>query len=816
MSEEKPDILVGDFLSNTGISGKAKSFMEQNQFSRREIEQAKYELGEIIENPIEDPNIDTGLIHDVEKTLQVDDVKNEVSLGHFIEEDSPYPEVRAAVSNVDDPNMPVNTLRAWFLGLISVIVVPGLNQFLYLRFPSPTISGYVVAIFVYPMGKFLAWILPEGRLETRFGTISLNPGPFNVKEHALISIMALMSYQSAYAAGIPAVQKFTLQLPDYGFGYGVLLVLSTQLLGLAFASFCRRFLVWPSSMIWPANLPKAALLNSLHGVKTTDHNTHKGMSRFKFFWIVFGALFCYQFFPTYIFTLLSIGNWFCLIAPDNVVLNQMLGTQSGLGLLPFTFDWTVISYVVSPLATPWWSLANLLGGYVLFFVIVCPAVYYSNTWNGIYLPMFSTQTFDRFGFKYDVNKVIDRLPGGGLVFNAEKYNNYSMLYLPSALTISYMLSFASVTGVLVHVGLFHGKALWRQMHTSSASATDIHMRLMNKYKEAPLSWYGSVFLASFAMGVSAIHGWETGMHAGHFILAIVIGAIFMVPIGVIMALSNQEVGLNMISELIIGYMNPGKPIAMMIFKTTMYMITYQGIQFVQDQKLAHYMKVPPRTVFLAQVLATVVGGITQLAVQTWAFSNIDHICEKDQIDKFNCAQYTVFGTASIIWGLIGPAKSFSIGQQYNTLMYGFLFGALAPIPVWLLARRFPKSGWHKINFPVIFTGTGGIPPATGVNYLAPIFIGFITQFVWKRKNAKLWSKYNYILSAALDAASTIATVFIFFALQYPKGPNQSFLDSGWWGNAAWQNTADVKLSPYRLLKDGQAFAGTPLEEKHAA
>lgn len=38
------------------------------------------------------------------------------------EEDSPYPEVRAAVSNMDDPLMPVNTVRMWILGLFWAIV----------------------------------------------------------------------------------------------------------------------------------------------------------------------------------------------------------------------------------------------------------------------------------------------------------------------------------------------------------------------------------------------------------------------------------------------------------------------------------------------------------------------------------------------------------------------------------------------------------------------------------------------------------------------------------------------------------------------
>lgn len=33
------------------------------------------------------------------------------------DEDSPYPEVRASVSNIDDPEMPAMTPRMWVIGL---------------------------------------------------------------------------------------------------------------------------------------------------------------------------------------------------------------------------------------------------------------------------------------------------------------------------------------------------------------------------------------------------------------------------------------------------------------------------------------------------------------------------------------------------------------------------------------------------------------------------------------------------------------------------------------------------------------------------
>jgi hypothetical protein len=49
-------------------------------------------------------------------------------LDEDIEEDSPYPEVRAAVSNMDDHTMHVNTWRVWFLGMFWTIIMAGVNQ----------------------------------------------------------------------------------------------------------------------------------------------------------------------------------------------------------------------------------------------------------------------------------------------------------------------------------------------------------------------------------------------------------------------------------------------------------------------------------------------------------------------------------------------------------------------------------------------------------------------------------------------------------------------------------------------------------------
>ena len=62
-------------------------------------------------------------------------------LNLYAEEDSPYPEVRSAVANFDDDTMPASTIRAWVLGIIGAIVLPGVNQFFYLRYPGIVIGS---------------------------------------------------------------------------------------------------------------------------------------------------------------------------------------------------------------------------------------------------------------------------------------------------------------------------------------------------------------------------------------------------------------------------------------------------------------------------------------------------------------------------------------------------------------------------------------------------------------------------------------------------------------------------------------------------
>lgn len=717
-----------------------------------------------------------------------------------LEDDSPYPEVRSAVANFDDPEMPASTIRAWTLGLIWAILLSGMNQFFYFRYPSVAIGGLVAQLLVFPVGRAWVRICPRWSI---FG-LELNPGPFTIKEHVLVTIMASVGAQSAYATDIVAVQRVYYK-QAWSFSYNWMLVMSTQLIGFSMGGIARRFLVAPPSMIWPNTLVSCALFNTLHSQTYAGIGPRDGLSRERFFLYAFVAATVWYIVPGYLFQALSVFTWVCWIFPDSVKVNQIFGYHSGLGFSVLTLDWNQIAFIGSPLATPWWAEANVMIGFFFFYWFLTPLLYYNNVWNSQYLPISSLNAYDNTGQPYDVLRVLN----ADATRDLSAYKVYSPLYLPIAFAMSYGLSFLSITATLSHAMIHFYKPIRLQIGRSMREQPDIHARLMSHYPQVPDWYYLCIFVVTFVFACVCIEVWPSGMTIWALVIALVVSVVYVIPIGMIQAITNRQVGLNVITELIVGFMLPGRPNAMMIFKTYGYITMSQAMQFTADFKLGHYMKIPPRPMFWCQIVATVIAGTVQLGVQSWMFTNIPDICDRNQKNNFTCASTQVFGTASIIWGVVGPGLQFTKGQIYYGLSFFFLIGAACPLVLWLFIRRYPNTILNYVNFPLIFSGVGQIPPATAVNYVPWAIIGFIFQYVVRRKHFSYWAKYNYVLSAALDAGTAVGVILVFFCLQYPHdgGIGRNTIQK-WWGNRVYKETLDWHMTPLRKVDPGSSFGPT--------
>ena len=131
------------------------------------------------------------------------------------------------------------------------------------------------------------------------------------------------------------------------------------------------------------------------------------------------------------------------------------------------------------------------------------------------------------------------------------------------------------------------------------------------------------------LSFTVITAWPTGFPAWAFVVCIFIPIIWLLPIGIVQAVTNIQLGLNVLTEFLIGYMVPGRPLAMMMFKNYGYISVGQALYFAQDLKLGHYMKVPPRVMFSSQLVASVWSAIIQICVMNWALDKIPNVCELD-------------------------------------------------------------------------------------------------------------------------------------------------------------------------------------------
>jgi OPT family oligopeptide transporter len=205
------------------------------------------------------------------------------------------------------------------------------------------------------------------------------------------------------------------------------------------------------------------------------------------------------------------------------------------------------------------------------------------------------------------------------------------------------------------------KDIVRRCRLGMRDAQDVHSRLMQAYPEVPMWWYFAVGVISFALFCVSIEIYPTRLPIWAAVFGVVISSFVSLPLAILQAITNQQVAVQVLDELIAGYILPGRPIANTIFKTISLMTSSQAVAFASDLKLGHYMKIPPRMMFSVQMVSTVVACIWVILIQNWMVSNIEDLCSHNQRQGFVCPGTTTFATSSVIWGAVGPSRIFSVG-----------------------------------------------------------------------------------------------------------------------------------------------------------
>ena len=320
-------------------------------------------------------------------------------------------------------------------------------KFFSVRFPTIRIDSVVSQVITYPFGKFLEKILPTRRFKFLGRSFSLNPGPFNQKEHMLCTVMATIGLSYFYAGGIFELQILPMffdqawaRNPVWQHCIGI----SMQCMGYGLAGLARIFIVFPDYCIYPSNLATFVLNRSLHEKRSGSTFEAFGhmVTRYRYFLALSAAYFIWHVTgPGYCFQALDNFNWPTWFNQKSKLLTFLFGGVNGLGLNPFpTMDWTRTTALGinvespslklnndQPFVTPYFTIVNAFVGCALVGFLFLVPIYLNNIWYSGYLPFTANGIFDRTGKRFKLKAVVDAR--GNL--DIAKFRSYSVFPISS-------------------------------------------------------------------------------------------------------------------------------------------------------------------------------------------------------------------------------------------------------------------------------------------------------------------------------------------------------------------------------------------------
>lgn len=732
----------------------------------------------------------------------------------LIKDWSVYPEVRAVTRPIDEEGDYCETFRVYVIGIFLAAAGSCLATFFKNRFPEISLSLSAIQLLIVCWGQGWA-LLPNFKFPIWWNKwIDFNPGPWSFKEQTLASLAVSVSLGAPYSLWTITAQQndYFYGFKDGDFGYMIMFTLSSQMMGFGIAGIMRTFLVYPEECVWFSVLPTIAMNRAL--MENEDRTPMNGwkLKRWEFFTIFSVVSFCWYWLTNFLLPFLALFDWPSWIAPENVDLQAMTGMVNGLSLQPITtFDWNTMDQ--SGMVTPFYSTANMLfGAFIGMFAIVI--MWYTNVSNTGYLPINSNQLFNNLAQPFKVAKII----GDDGKLDVEKYQKYSLPYYSAGNLAVYGSFFMIYPAMVVYAILNYGGLMLRSvkmfvkslMHPSQGlkQHKDRFSRAQAKFKEVPEWWFLVILLGSFGMAVATVEHYKfTQTPVWTIVFGSILALIFTIPFGLLYSVTNQSFQINVLIELIIGYILPGNGNALMMSKSYATEFSSQTDNYITNQVQAHYTGVPPRALFRVQMLSVIIVTFVQVGIIYWQLSGgIKDMCNPLNPQRFTCAGSRTFFNAGVIWGTIGPKRVFD--TLYPSMKYTFLIGALFPIPFWL-ARRFlaRKSSWfswlYSVNELVWIAGViSTFAPYNFGYYLPNFYVAFVFNYWIKRRAPLWWKKYNYVLLGALRVGTAWAALIMFFSTSYNHFAAIGG-ENGWWGSNVMYENLDAGLPGTRA--DGTPY-----------
>jgi hypothetical protein len=241
------------------------------------------------------------------------------------------------------------------------------------------------------------------------------------------------------------------------------------------------------------------------------------------------------------------------------------------------------------------------------------------------------------------------------------------------------------------------------------------------------------------------------------------------PFAWLYSFSSFQVAIGSFNELLYGFMvHAGSghrhPAGATAYGSIAGDIWYRAQYMLQDQKIGHYMHVPPRAIFFSQIFGELIGVPINYGVIQWVLkAKADYILGNkiDPLNQWTGQTLSGYNTLGVQYVLIGPQRLFA-QHMFKPLPYAFLYGAAAPLLLFGLHRAFPKSPlkFYLWNVTIFGAGVSQFYGNLSTGYISRFIVGYICMRYFYRKKFETWKRYNYIVAAALDAGFNIAMLLM--------------------------------------------------------
>jgi hypothetical protein len=211
--------------------------------------------------------------------------------------------------------------------------------------------------------------------------------------------------------------------------------------------------------------------------------------------------------------------------------------------------------------------------------------------------------------------------------------------------------------------------------------------------------------------------------------------------------------------------------------------------------------------FTAQVWGTIIGGIfnylTMIIIINTKRPYLDGEMD-DPTGLWTGVSPQIYYGSALIYGAFGPVKMFGKTSLYNFIYWGFLIGAIIPIIQWGLSKKYPKIKWSTFNIAVFAGGMSKYPGGIAVGIICGLAVCLIWQGWLFRYHKNWWSKYTFILAAALDTGAAFTGLFLFIFLQGGIHPKLVYNFPSWFMN---HYTPEGNNAPYMSVDRCGAYKG---------